>query len=523
MHNRAPAFLTNLLSLCAFSTLLPAQTAGSLSGLATHSFTGEPVPGVQIHLHRVSADRSSDRQSTSDDQGRYHIAELTPGRYEFTTTKTGFVSQRQIIQVVSSSTKVDTRLIPHAQVSGRVTLGPERPAPGVPVEIRKRGGRPRLTAITAADGSYTFNALEPGRYLLSAGGRSAALRKLSGYTPAQSSALDNKPTTWAPVFFPDGPSPAEAQPLVVTGGVSLNGYNLQLRQVPAHRIHGVVVDDRGEPAGGAALELFSSDRWFGSEYETVARPDGSFELDGVREGDWTLRASAVRGTHALKGNLQFAVSKMDSPALRLELTPPFALDGFVDRDEPRDKEGKRLVSGIYLSAQDGGEDLGPKFHQQNGQFRFDAVYPGRYRIQPVGFLPGWYLDAVYVGSHEVLKGIVDLRPENPPIRIVYLPKAGRARGQVDKGAAAHVYMLPAEEELWDSQFIRYAQADSAGRFEVGSLRPGEYIAFAFAERQETDELSDPALVRPLLIQGTRVSIRRGEVAELNVKLIPGGL
>lgn len=523
MHLRAAALLANLLPLCAFTTPLPAQTAGTLTGLATHSFTGEPVPGVQIHLHRVSADRSADLQATSDDQGRYRIAELTPGPYELTTTKSGFVPQRQMIQVLTNSTKVDSRLIPHAQVSGRVTLGPDRPAPGVPVEIRKRGGRPRLTAITAADGSYTFNALEPGRYLLSAGGRSAALRKLSGYAPPQSPALDNKPTTWAPVFFPDGPTPVEAQPLIVTGGASLNGYNLQLRRVPVHRVHGVVVDERGAPAGGAALELFSADQWFGSEYETVARPDGSFELDGVREGDWTLRASTMRGTFALKGNLRFTVSKTDSPALRLELAAPFTLDGFVDRDEPRDKEGKRLVSGIYLSAEDGGEDVGLKFHQQNGQFRFDAVHPGRYRVRPVGFLPGWYLDAVYVGSREVLREAVDLRPGNPPIRIVYLPQAGRAHGQVDRGAAAHVYMLPADEELWDGQFIRYAQADSAGRFEIGSLRPGNYLVFAFGERQETDELSDPELVRPLTARAARVSIRRGEVAEIHPKLIPGGL
>lgn len=474
-------------------------------------------------LRPLDSAQAASRNATTDPSGRIQFEDVKPGRYEFDSTKPGFVRRRQQVEVAAGSTKVDARLTPHARVSGRVTLGPDRPAAGIPVEIRRRGGRPRFTTITAANGTYLFNALEPGRYLLSAGGRGASLRKLAGYDPAKSPAQDGNPTTWAPAFFPDGSSPSEAQTLTIKGGMDLAGHDLRLRPVPVYRLHGTVVDDRGEPAASAAVELFSADLWFGSEYETTARADGSFELEDVRPGDWDLRASAVRGGVTLKGSLRAAITKADLPSIRLELNAPFPLKGFVDRDEPRDKEGKRFVSGVYMSSEDGGEEIPLQFHRQDGSLQWDALYPGRYRIRTLGFFPGWYVDAVYVGGHEVLAHPVELRPGSPPVRIVYLPRAGRVRGTVNRGNGAHVYLLPEQEVLWNDQFIRDSQVDSEGRFEVDSLRPGDYIAFAFEERQETDELSDPSLVRPLLIQGTRVSVRRGEVSEIELKRIPGGL
>jgi hypothetical protein len=86
-----------------------------------------------------------------------------------------------------------------------------------------------------------------------------------------------------------------------------------------------------------------------------------------------------------------------------------------------------------------------------------------------------------------------------------------------------VVLLPSEEALWDAQFIRSAKAGAGGQFEVGSLKPGEYLAFAFAEPQNLDELSDPALVRPLLAQGVRVVVRQGEVSETTLRITAGGI
>lgn len=339
----AVALPANLLSLC---FLVSAQTTGSLSALISNSITGEPLPGVQVLLRPLGSAQGNSLNATSGPSGRIQFEDLKPGRYEFDSTRTGFVRHRQQVEVAAGSTKVDARLTPYARVSGRVTLGPDRPAAGIPVEIRRRGGRPRFTTITAPNGTYLFNALEPGRYLLSAGGRGASLRKLSGYDPAQSPAQDGNPTTWAPAFFPDGSTPSEAQPLTIKGGMHLAGHDLRLRAVPVYRLHGTILDDRGEPAASASVELFSADLWFGSEYETTTRADGSFDLEDVRPGDWDLRASVVRDGVTLKGSLRITITKADLASVRLELNAPFQLNGFVDREDPRNKEGKRMVSAV---------------------------------------------------------------------------------------------------------------------------------------------------------------------------------
>ncbi|MGJ5819042.1 MSCRAMM family protein [Paludibaculum fermentans] len=524
MRTRAASLLFSLFSFwCFLPSVLPAQATGSLTCLITHAHTGEPVSGVQVLLRPAGPGQNTELHATSDANGRLQFEDVKPGRYELSSTKPGFVPHRQLVEVATGVARCADRLTPFTRVSGRVTLSPDRPAAGVPVEIRRRGGRPRYTTITVADGSYVLDKLPPGRYLLSAGGRGAALRKLSGYTPVEDAPLEGSPTTWAPAFFPEGRSPAEAQVLTITGGTDLNGYDLRLRQVPVYRLRGMVVDDRGEPAVGASLELFTADHWFGAEYETTARADGSFELEGVRAGDWNLRASLARAGATLKGSLQLAVSKADLPALRLELAPPFPMEGIVERDTPRDKDGNRLVSGVYMSSEDGGADIALSFHKQDGSLHWDSIYPGRYRIRPVGFLSGWYLDSVYVGDQEVLTRAVELRPGSPPIRIVYQPRPGQVRGTAGRLGAAHVYLIPVEESLWDEQFVRYARTDPEGRFEIGSLRPGEYVAFAFDEPQDTDEFTDPALVRPLLTRGTRLSVRRGTLSEIELKPLPGSL
>jgi hypothetical protein len=56
-----------------------------------------------------------------------------------------------------------------------------------------------------------------------------------------------------------------------------------------------------------------------------------------------------------------------------------------------------------------------------------------------------------------------------------------------------------------------------------TLRPGDYIAFAFEEAQSIDEFSDLALVRPLMIHGVKVTARQGEVSEVPLRITPGGI
>lgn len=484
-------------------------------GVATNMATGQPLDQVRVELVAGGAAHSA----TTGPDGRFRFEGVTPGVYQAIVQRKDFERRQWQVRIPGGTFHLDATLAPWARVSGVVTLGAGQPAAGVPVELRRRGGRPRFTAVTGSDGSYLLERVPAGRYLLSAGGRGAELRKMKGYRPPKAGQTEAG-MGWAPVFYPNGRTASEAQTLTIRPAQELAGYDLRMEAVEVHSVSGVVEDERGQPAAGATLELFAADVWFGAEYETRADEQGRFRIDGVRAGDWFLRGSTQTGGVTRKGKLATNVSRTDLHDLRVELGLPFSLRGMVEREEPRDSDGQRKVSAVALNSLDGGAKGELTFHGQDGRIEIRNVYPGRYEIEPLGFLAGWYLEAVYLGDQDVLGKPVELRPGVPEFRVVYRDRAGAVRGSIERERPAYVYLLPVEEALWTGQFLRVARAGNDGNFDLHSLRPGDYFAFAFEEQQNPDDFSVPELVRPLATQGERVTVRRGLTSEVTLKALP---
>ncbi|MGH9722984.1 MAG: hypothetical protein ACRD8O_22460 [Bryobacteraceae bacterium] len=132
--------------------------------------------------------------------------------------------------------------------------------------------------------------------------------------------------------------------------------------------------------------------------ETKTAVEGSFAFHGVRAGEWRVLAALTRSQTDLRGFATALVSRWDVDRVEIRLTPPFAVEGFVDREEPRDRQGKRPASAVYLIPADGQPEQRGKFHEQDGTIRFDNVYPGRYWIRPAGFVRGYYVAPVLSGG-----------------------------------------------------------------------------------------------------------------------------
>jgi len=324
---------------------------------------------------------------------------------------------------------------------------------------------------------------------------------------------------WAATFFPGTLDMAGAEKIVLRPGAVLEGYDVKLRTAPLRRLSGVVLDQDGHPAPNAGVSLTDlANKGSNGALKTADR-DGRFEFDSGKEGDWRIFAQWTQSGKTLKGYVDVHVARSDIAGIELRLTAPFPVKGFVERDEPRDKDGKRKVTGVYLMPQGASADVQEAaFHDQDGSFVLKNVYRGRYRVLPVGFVPGYYVASVWYGDQDVTAQAIEVMSPPLPLKVVYRSGAGRVAGTVDGGEGAWVVLVPQDEALRDpDQFIRTAKSEAHGKFSIDSLRPGNYYAFAF-DRVRKEMLDDPEFARKLVPRAVRVEVRHGEAASIDLVL-----
>ena len=521
--------MTRLLAIAALAPCLLAQNFGAVEGTVSDTVARAGIGGVTVQLKAVDG-RAAGYVARTDAAGRFRIDNVLPGDYSATYEARNYAAPSlsqgayKPFYVTSGGDPVRLRveLEPLGKLSARVLDEDGHAAARVQVLMIRLHGQGGSTGLTDAQGRIAMDGIGPGIYVLQArpilagtvGGEKADRRSLLPSHPREGERYE-----WAPTYFPNVLQRSQAEPVRIRGGSDLSGFEIRLRATPVHRVRGVVLDDQGAQAPGALLKLAPSDFFFGgSEMESTAGANGRFEFPMVAPGEWHLSAESKPRDATLKASTAITVGGRDLEDLTVRLSPPFTVSGFVDRDEPRDAQGKRRVTAVILEDANHALDA-HAFHDQDGNFEIKDVYPGRYRITPMGVVPGYYLDSVWLGERNVMGQEVDLSASSPPIRVVYRPKAARIRGTVEDGAGSVVYLLPQDETLLDPQFIRSTACDSFGRFEVGSLRPGDYYAFAF-DRVEFDALTDPAFVRTLAPRAVRIHVDEGEIGAANLKVTP---
>jgi protocatechuate 3,4-dioxygenase beta subunit len=489
---------TALLLVCVARAALP-QPTGSIEGAVTNSATHEPLAGVRVAVNGTGVQQAVSHRATTDAAGAYRVTGLAPGDYTVSAGADRFVSfVSAVMRVDAGAVRVNPQLMPAGSVRGRVLDEDGRPASGAPVELyRYRVGQP-VKAIADGDGRFTFEIVPPGVYAVLARPL-AVVREGTVQSP-----------TWVPSFTDRG----GAERVIVRAGAEVSGIGIKLRRVPVWRVEGVAMDDAGRPVAGAAVKLRPNDVWQPDEASATSDAEGVFRFAAVRPGEWRLSASRPGDR---EGYAPVTVEKHDVERVEIRMYAPFTLDGFIEREEPRDENGKRLVSGVSLQPVGGEGRQTLAFHEQDGTIHFKKVQPGRYVIFPVGYKAGYYVDSVTFGDRDAFGKPVDLMNGAIPFRVVYLGDAGRVRGTVEKCAANKVVLLPRDETMLDGQFIRSASCDAQGHFEVGSLKPGQYDAFAF-DRVDYDALEDVEFVRALRAGSVQVQVEAGRAADIELKV-----
>jgi len=508
-------------SLIIATVFLPAvaQDTGSIEGRVISSTAHTGIEGVMVTV--------GSQQAVTDPSGAFRVTNLPPGNYGVSFKAAGFFdgAMKFRLDSVMQAGRLDTELIPHSSIFGRVLDSEGNPMAGVAVEITEavRGTGTTWTisgAVTDNEGRYRVDAMKPGTYLAMARPNptcldSPANHPQRGFLVPSPQAMPGEQRACVRTYYPSVADRSQAGTLVLRGG-DQQAADIRILTVPVYAIRGVIFDDGGRPTNGT-VSLVPSEAMenpgaqTGLEAQTQAR-DGVFNLPDVPAGAWQVIAEADRAGTKLRG-VAPALLNHDDVDVRVHLTAPFAIQVLV---EPRGLGESPTVELYPTDAPPNGAAFSKA--TPSGKLEIPGVYAGRYSVEVFTTSPHYYLDSVLLGEQTVLGKEVTLTEGSPPIRVVFKQDTAGVHGYVEKCGAASILLFPEDEELWNYRFIRRGSCDSSGHFEIGGLRPGKYYALALDHIDPTG-LDNLSTLRHLVTIAVEVQASSGSLTYIELETV----
>jgi thermitase len=132
---------------------------GSITGSVTDATDGSAIVGATV--------TDGTRTSTTDATGKYTIANVPPGTYQVTASKSGYQSSSLTVTVLSGGAAVADFSLSEVSVSGSITGSVTDATNGSPIAGATVTDGTR-TATTDALGKYTITNVPPGTYQVTA-------------------------------------------------------------------------------------------------------------------------------------------------------------------------------------------------------------------------------------------------------------------------------------------------------------------------------------------------------------------
>ncbi len=388
------------------------------------------VAGAEVILGRDSVSRRGDPafegRATTDDEGRFEVAHVAAGRYRLEVVGTGYAPfSMPGVEVSRSADDVDHGIValePGVTVEGWVVDPEGRPVAGagIFVEIhgkeRSRGAKEPI----ASSG-------EDGRFVIAdrrAGERLDIVARLDGFLAAERSSVEVPPS----------------DPLLLT-----------LQLLVGWTVSGVVVDSLGQPVAGAEVRLAGGPRrdpvWSGS--------DGAFELSGVADGTYALRAGHDDFADAIPEEVVVAGRAVEG--LVLELAPGATILGRLlglAAEELAALEVRAYGGALIPDALCRGEvDAG-------GGYRIPHVAAGR-----------WLVEAE-TGDGSKARAATTVHPGDREVVLdLDFSRGHTLSGRVMRGGQP---VTGVEIRLFHLLGFRNTESDGLGRYSVAGLAEGHY-------------------------------------------------
>jgi protocatechuate 3,4-dioxygenase beta subunit len=318
-------------------------TAVVAGQVVVNDTNGQPVRRAIVTLS--GGDLTSSRTAITDDDGKFTMKSLPPGRYTITATKAAYVptsygSPRAgrpgtaLSVAAGQQASIVLRMTLGAVVSGVIRDERSMPVPGVYVGVSSTTAQPdrwfQTTEFATTDdrGVFRIFGLVPGEYVLAAvpsaaGGdigrrseadidaafaalRTEAARGASGPSapvkPLDPALAAPKSHAFAPSFFPGTPVYTNAARIRLGAGEERGGVDFVMSAVPVATLSGSVQRTDGQSATNVEMSIMidgprvGSSAAFGFGGGTnpimVSKPDdqGAFKFANILPGHYTLLA-----------------------------------------------------------------------------------------------------------------------------------------------------------------------------------------------------------------------------------------
>jgi protocatechuate 3,4-dioxygenase beta subunit len=517
-----------------------------IRGRVVAADTGQALRKAQVRI--FAPELRDGRTTTTDAQGRYEFKELPGGRYTVSASKGSYVGLSygqtrpleggKPIEIASAQTaeKIDFSLPKGSVITGRIVDEFGEAMADVQVSVQRyqyMQGRRRLVnagrnGSTNDIGEFRIFGLAPGQYYLSATLRN--FQMMGGETDDRSG--------YAPTYYPGSPNPEAAQKITVGVGQTLSDLAMTLMPTRTARVTGTAVDSQGKPFPGMVMMVQRG--MFMTSSAGRVMPDGTFTINGVVPGEYTLQANGgngmgMGGEDPEYASLDINVAGEDVSDIHLVATKAVTVTGRVIVDAAAAGSFRPGNFSVFANPVQPNDTMmmmgGARPGTVNDDFTFSVkVRPGKMRFNVNTMGPGgagvFSQRAVRLNGVDIIDTGVDIKANEDlaGVEIEMTNIMSNLSGAVLDGRGQPlkdytVLVFPQDRERWGngSRYLRSSRPDQDGRFKITGLPPGDYSAVAL-DYLEPGAQTDPEFLDRLKPKSTPFSINEGETKTLDLKL-----